>query len=108
MVNRSLKKLDNIAKKGDTYPIETKHTNGIKIMNKATVTKVFNKSVNYTKTESWSLGFCRMTALPMRTIKAWDLACLLDGMDIPDISKSLKEALNSMTEQEFKDWLAAN
>lgn len=33
MVNRSLKKLDNITKKGDTYSIETKHTNGIKIMN---------------------------------------------------------------------------
>ncbi|AUR85296.1 hypothetical protein NVP1071A_66 [Vibrio phage 1.071.A._10N.286.46.A12] len=77
-------------------------------MNKATVTKVFNKSVGYTKTESWSLGFCRMTALPMRVIKAWDLACLLDGIEIPEISKSLKQMLNGMTEQEFKNWLAAN
>ena len=77
-------------------------------MNKATVTKVFNKSVSYTKTESWSLGFCRMTALPMRTMKAWSLACLLDGVEIPDITKNLKEMLNGMTEKEFKNWLTVN
>ena len=77
-------------------------------MNKATVTKVFNKSVDYTKTESWSLGFCRMTALPMRTVKAWNLACLLDGMEVPEVSKVLKQMLNEMTEQEFKNWLAVN
>ncbi|AUR92004.1 hypothetical protein NVP1168O_42 [Vibrio phage 1.168.O._10N.261.52.A10] len=77
-------------------------------MNKATVTKAFNKSVGYTKTESWSLGFCRMTALPVRTMKAWSLACLLDGVEIHDITKNLKEMLNDMTEQEFKNWLATN
>lgn len=44
MVNRSLKKLDRITKKGDTYSIETKHTNGIKIMK--TFTKAqFKKSI---------------------------------------------------------------
>lgn len=77
-------------------------------MNKATVTKVFNKSVSYAKTESWSLGFCRMTALPMRIMKSWSLACLLDGVEIPDITKKLKEMLNDMTEQEFKTWLEVN
>lgn len=77
-------------------------------MNKSTVTKVFNKSVNYKKTESWSLGFCRMTALPSKTTKAWGLACLLDGVDVTEITKKLKEMLETMTEQEFKNWLSAN
>ena len=77
-------------------------------MNKATATKVLNKSVSYTKTESWSLGFCRMTALPTKTMKAWSHACLIDGVEIPDITKKLKEMLNGMTEQEFKNWLAVN
>ena len=77
-------------------------------MNKATVTKVFNKSVSYTKAESWSVGFCRMTALPAPTRKAWSLACLLEGVEIHDITKNLKEMLDGMTEQEFKNWLAVN
>lgn len=77
-------------------------------MNNSTVSRVFNKSVKYTQTESWSLGFCRMTALPVKTIRAWDLACLLEGMDIPEISKKLKETLNDMTDQEFKNWMAVN
>lgn len=46
MVNRSLKKLDNITKKGDTYSIETKHTNGIKIMNKQQALKAMEEATN--------------------------------------------------------------
>lgn len=77
-------------------------------MNTAASSKVIKKSIGHYNSESWSLGFCRMTALPVRTRKAWALACMLNGVDVSDITLKLKAMLSDMSDSEFKDWTLAN
>ena len=78
-------------------------------MNAATITKTLNKVAAYkAENTEYSLGFCRLTSLSRKAKKAFDLACLLDGMDVNEIHKKQKSFLQSLSEQEFKNWLAIN
>ena len=70
MVNRSLKKLDNTTKKGDTYSIETKHTNGIKIMN---VQTLIAKWENLIKQETGEVVKCSLNGEDKLNVKCSEL-----------------------------------
>jgi hypothetical protein len=72
----------------------------IKKMTSATITKILNK-VNAQPSEC-SLGFRRLTVLPLRVRKNINLACILKG---ESNDNSMKEYLNNLTENEFINWL---
>jgi hypothetical protein len=61
-----------------------------------TLSKVKNQPCEY------SLGFRRLTALPLRIRKNINLACILKG---ESNDNSMKDFLNNLTEQEFINWL---
>ncbi len=69
-------------------------------MTSATITKILNK-VNDQPSE-YSLGFRRLTVLPLRVRKNINLACILKG---ESNDNSMKEYLNNLTENEFINWL---
>ncbi len=71
-----------------------------KKMTSATITKILNK-VN-TQPSEYSLGFRRLTVLPLRVRKNINLACILKG---ESNDNSMKEYLNNLTENEFISWL---
>ena len=70
MVNVSLEKLDNITKKGDTYSIETKHTNGIKTMNAQTL---IAKWENLIKQETGEVVKCSLNGEDKLNVKCSEL-----------------------------------
>lgn len=61
-----------------------------------TLSKVNAQPLNY------SLGFRRLTVLPIRVRHNINLSCVLKG---ESNDKSMKEFLNNLTEQEFINWL---
>lgn len=69
-------------------------------MTTATITKTLAK-VNAQPSE-YSLGFRRLTALPLRVRHNINLACVVKG---ESNDNSMKEFLNNLTEQEFINWL---
>lgn len=69
-------------------------------MTTATITKTLSK-IESQPTE-YSLGFRRLTSLPIRIRKNINLACILKG---ENNDNSMKEFLNTLTEQEFINWL---
>lgn len=69
-------------------------------MTTVTITKTLAK-VNAQPTE-YSLGFRRLTVLPVRVRQNVNLACVLKG---ESNDNSMKEFLNNLTEQEFINWL---
>ena len=69
-------------------------------MKNATITKTLAK-VNAQPSE-YSLGFKRLTVLPVRVRRNVNLACVLKG---EDNDNSMKSFLNNLTEQEFTNWL---
>ena len=69
-------------------------------MKTAEITKTVNK-VNAQPTE-YSLGFRRLTVLSVRVRRNINLACVLKG---ESNDNSMKEFLNTLTEQEFINWL---
>ena len=69
-------------------------------MTTATITKTLAK-VNAQPSE-YSLGFRRLTVLPVRVRRNVNLACVLKG---ESNDNSMKEFLNNLTEQEFINWL---
>ena len=69
-------------------------------MNASEITKTVNK-VNVQPVE-YSLGFRRLTVLPVRVRRNINLACVLKG---ESNDTSMKEYLNTLTEQEFINWL---
>ena len=75
-------------------------------MNKATITKVIKKIE--IQSDEYSLGFRRLHALPIKARKAFNLACFAEGIDIKDCHSEQKEFLNSLTDDQFKDWLKVN
>ena len=71
-----------------------------KAMKATEITKTLNK-VNAQPAE-YSLGFKRLTVLPVRVRKNINLACILNG---ESNDNSMKDFLNTLTEQEFINWL---
>ena len=69
-------------------------------MTTATITKTLAK-VNAQPLE-YSLGFRRLTVLPVRVRQNINLACVLKG---ESNNISMSEFLNNLTEQEFINWL---
>jgi len=69
-------------------------------MKTAEITKIINK-VNAQPVE-YSLGFKRLTVLPIRVRRNINLACILKG---ESNNNSMKEFLNTLTNQEFINWL---
>ena len=69
-------------------------------MTTATITKTLAK-VNAQPSE-YSLGFRRLSVLPLRVRQNIILACVLRGENDTD---SMKEFLNDLSEQEFINWL---
>ena len=69
-------------------------------MTKSTITKTLAK-VNAQPLE-YSLGFRRLTVLPVRVRQNINLACVLKG---ESNDNSMKEYLNNLTEQEFINFL---
>jgi hypothetical protein len=69
-------------------------------MTNATITKTLQK-FNLESTE-YSLGFRRLTVLPVRVRSNINLACILKG---ENNDNSMKEFLNNLTEQEYINWL---
>jgi hypothetical protein len=71
-----------------------------KKMTTATITKTLAK-VNAQPSE-YSLGFRRLTVLPVRVRHNVNLACVFKG---ESNDNSMKEFLNNLTEQEYINWL---
>ena len=77
-------------------------------MNAAEITKTvskLNNRIELAKIDSFykaSLGFQRLAVLPVRVRKNINLACVLKG---ENNDNSMKEFLNTLTEQEFINWL---
>ena len=69
-------------------------------MKPAEITKTVNKG-NAQPVE-YSLGFRRLTVLSIRVRRNINLACVLKG---ESNDNSMKEFLNTLTEQEFINWL---
>jgi hypothetical protein len=76
------------------------HNKTPKDMTTATITKTLDK-VNSQPLE-YSLGFRRLTVLPVRVRKNLNLACILKG---ENNDNSIKDFLNNLTQQEFINWL---
>lgn len=75
-------------------------------MNKSTVTKTVKK-VN-SQDSSYSVGFRRLHALPIRVRKSFNLAMLLDNVNTKEIHKKQKDFLGSLSDHEFINWLTIN
>ena len=75
-------------------------TQKLTTMTTAEITKTVNK-VNAQSVE-YSLGFRRLTVLPVRVRRNINLACVLKG---ESNDNSMKEFLNTLSEQEFINWL---
>lgn len=75
-------------------------------MNKATITKTLNKVESQDKT--YSLGFRRLHSLPVKARKMFNLACFAEGVDAEDVHQEQKDFLESLSDDEFVNWLAAN
>lgn len=77
-------------------------------MKASEITKTVNKLnviLELEKTDSFyksSLGFKRISVLPVRVRRKINLACILKG---ENSDNSMKEFLNTLTEQEFINWL---
>lgn len=69
-------------------------------MTTATITKTLAK-VNNQPIE-YSLGFRRLSVLPLRVRKKINMACILKG---ESNDNSMKEFLNELTEKDFINWL---
>lgn len=69
-------------------------------MTTATITKTLAK-IN-AQPLNYSLGFRRLTVLPLRVRRNIILACVLKG---ESNQNSMKEFLNNLTNQEFINWL---
>ena len=69
-------------------------------MTTATITKTLAK-IN-AQPLNYSLGFRRLTVLPLRVRRNIILACVLKG---ESNQNSMKEFLNNLTDQEFINWL---
>lgn len=69
-------------------------------MTAATITKTLAKVS--AQPSNYSLGFKRLTVLPLKLRRNINLACVLKG---ESNQNSMKEFLNNLTEQEFIDWL---
>ena len=69
-------------------------------MKTAEITKTVNK-VN-AQPVKYSLGFRRLTSLPIRVRRNINLACVLKG---ESNDNSMKEFLNTLNEKEFINWL---
>ena len=84
--------------------ITQKHTT----MKTAEITKTvkkLNERLELAKTDAFytaSLGFQRISVLPVRVRRNINLACVLKG---ESNDNSMKEFLNILTEQEFINWL---
>lgn len=72
-----------------------------KTMNASNITKVLNKVNN--QPAEYSLGFRRLTSLPVRVRESINLSCVMRG---ENNDNSMKTFLNNLTEQEFVNWLA--
>jgi hypothetical protein len=73
-------------------------------MNTATITKVLKKVEN--ASSEYSLGFRRLTSLPARIKKSFDLAANLEtNFDGQKALNNQKAFLESLTEKEFINWL---
>lgn len=70
------------------------------VMTTLTITKTLAK-VN-AQPSNYSLGFRRITVLPLRVRRNINLACVLKGESNQNL---IKEFLNNLTEQEFINWL---
>ena len=70
-------------------------------MTNATITKTLNKLKN--QPAEYSLGFKRLTVLPLRVRNDINLSCVLHGYSN---TNSVKEFLNNLTEQQYINWLA--
>jgi hypothetical protein len=73
-------------------------------MNKSAITKTFNKSVELAK--EYSLGFARLHALPVRVRKNFNVASLTGGVELNSVHAEQKSFLESLTDSEFKNWMA--
>ena len=77
-------------------------------MKTSEITKTVNKlneRLELAKTDAFytaSLGFQRISVLPTRVRRNINLACVLKG---ESNDTSMKEYLNTLTEQEFINWL---
>lgn len=69
-------------------------------MTTATITKILAK-VN-TQPSEYSLGFKRLTVLPVRVRHNLNLACILKKESNDNL---IKDFLNNLTEQDFINWL---
>ena len=69
-------------------------------MTTATITKTLAK-VNAQSSE-YSLGFRRLTVLPVRVRNNVNLACVLN---VENNDNSMKDFLNNLTDQQFINWL---
>jgi hypothetical protein len=69
-------------------------------MTSAVITKTLEKVSE--QPSEYSLGFRRLTVLPVRVRRSINLACVLNG-EMND--NSMKEYLQTLTEQEFINWL---
>ena len=69
-------------------------------MTNAVITKTLEKVSE--QPSEYSLGFRRLTVLPVRVRRNINLACVLKG-EAND--NSMKEYLQTITEQEFINWL---
>ena len=69
-------------------------------MRKAEITKILNKIEN--QPIEYSIGFKRLHVLPVRVRKDINLACVLKG---ENNDNSMKNFLNTLTNQEFINWL---
>jgi hypothetical protein len=69
-------------------------------MTSAIITKTLAKVNN--QNSEYSLGFRRLTVLPLRVRRKINLACVLKG---ESNDNSMKAFLNELTEQEFIKWL---
>ena len=73
-------------------------------MTSATITKTLKKVNNESK--EYSLGFRRLSALPVRVKRAFDLAANLDtNWDGRKALENQKTFLGGLTEQEYINWL---
>jgi hypothetical protein len=69
-------------------------------MTTATITKILKKVE--TESKEYSLGFRRLTSLPTRVRRNINLTCILKG---ESNDNSMKEFLNTLSDQEFIKWL---
>jgi len=72
----------------------------IKTMTNSTITKTLKKVSE--QPSNYSLGFRRLTVLPLRVRKSINLACILKG---ENNDSSMKDFFNNITEQEYINWL---